>query len=458
MSAQGPSTRAERHVGRGLLATLVLRLPAVAVALVLGTAAGCDTSSPGDTPSQRPDGPQPVIDAIGANPNSTTGRDQPMVLTAVAHAPAGKKLEYNWTASDGILSATTGSSVSWKPETNDGRVTPGTITITLIVTAGAYSATATQDISVSNGGIATWGAGLPMLGNGIPIGSGITPTPGVGDSPAPSASSAGGATIAASPMPAIEPSGCGVSTLKPFWVMPGGAVYVAGHGFARAAHLSLNDVSLATLQASSNLVVGQVGSATVAAPDAVPVTITGCAGTPMTAGDVVVADLSDVGGAALPAGTGLLAEAQTVPAGTASVPDLTSMTPIGSFLAPNLNVPHHSLVAGLPSQNGPITRWFALRYRGQLNVTSAGTTRFKLAATDGARLYLDSKLVVDADVGTRATGVEADVDLTAGKHSLRVDYMAGASGTMGLQLTWTPPGAKAQVPVPASVLSPPFSP
>ncbi|MEV6304336.1 family 16 glycoside hydrolase [Actinoplanes sp. NPDC051861] len=95
---------------------------------------------------------------------------------------------------------------------------------------------------------------------------------------------------------------------------------------------------------------------------------------------------------------------------------------------------------------------FQSEVTGNLNISAAGTHQFRLTSDDGSRLVIDSALVIDHDGAHGATAKEGAVNLSAGYHSLRLDYFERGGGQQ-LTLEWRPPGASAFAVVPESALS-----
>lgn len=81
---------------------------------------------------------------------------------------------------------------------------------------------------------------------------------------------------------------------------------------------------------------------------------------------------------------------------------------------------------------------FALRFTGNLLIATSGSYKFFLSSDDGSRLYLDDKLVINHDSLHGMTTKTADVQLTAGPHSIIVTYYDNGGGD-GLQLQWAGP-------------------
>lgn len=87
---------------------------------------------------------------------------------------------------------------------------------------------------------------------------------------------------------------------------------------------------------------------------------------------------------------------------------------------------------------GPSDR-FAVKYTGELDASKAGSYTFFLNSDDGARLYIDGKLVVDNDGLHAATEKSATVTLTAGRHKVEVRYFE-QGGDAVVDLDWSGPG------------------
>jgi len=100
---------------------------------------------------------------------------------------------------------------------------------------------------------------------------------------------------------------------------------------------------------------------------------------------------------------------------------------------------------------------FMTEVTGQLNVEKAGAYRFRLISDDGAKLWIDNKLVIDHDGLHPAEAKDsAPVELTGGPHDLRILHFQGSGGA-DLRLEWRPAGAATDgfELVPAAVLSHP---
>ena len=93
-----------------------------------------------------------------------------------------------------------------------------------------------------------------------------------------------------------------------------------------------------------------------------------------------------------------------------------------------------------------------MQWTGSIEAPREGSYFFRVNADDGARLWLDGRVVGEGLVPDRPNMVEVSVNLTAGRHPIRVDYFQRGGGKV-LELWWTPPGGQHQV-VPPSALWP----
>jgi hypothetical protein len=81
--------------------------------------------------------------------------------------------------------------------------------------------------------------------------------------------------------------------------------------------------------------------------------------------------------------------------------------------------------------------FFGARWTGWVKAPTAGVYRINLHHDDGARLWIDGRLILDG-----WTGIQNDivpVDLAAGLHDLRIDYQQGGGPSLAA-LLWSPPG------------------
>lgn len=91
---------------------------------------------------------------------------------------------------------------------------------------------------------------------------------------------------------------------------------------------------------------------------------------------------------------------------------------------------------------------------GDLEVPEAGTYRFVLVSDDGSRLWLDDELVIDNWGFHGSVTRSAELELSEGRHRIRIDFFQGEGGS-DLIVLWQPPRLNIPEPLPASVLRPP---
>lgn len=95
---------------------------------------------------------------------------------------------------------------------------------------------------------------------------------------------------------------------------------------------------------------------------------------------------------------------------------------------------------------------FSVRWTGTLTVPTDGMYSFQVNADDGVRMWLDEQLVGESVVPDNVNLIQAQRELTAGPHSIRIDYFQRGGGK-ALELWWQPPNGALQ-PVPSRVLTP----
>jgi len=106
-----------------------------------------------------------------------------------------------------------------------------------------------------------------------------------------------------------------------------------------------------------------------------------------------------------------------------------------------------------PAQNFP-RQTFSVRWTRTICSFPGRPTMFYVTVDDGARLYIDSTLIIDAWREQATTSYQRSVDLTAGCHTIRLEYFQRA-GLALINMTWNPPDGQNPVqPVGGVVTSP----
>ncbi|NYT02119.1 MAG: hypothetical protein GKC10_05115 [Methanosarcinales archaeon] len=142
-----------------------------------------------------------------------------------------------------------------------------------------------------------------------------------------------------------------------------------------------------------------------------------------------------------------------IPEGTSSLPDFSTLTPVGEIYTKVLDVPQRSFDSGFPGVTDRF-EWFAIRYTGRFFVETTGDYAFRLVSDDGSRLFIDGTKIIDNDGIHSPISATGTVYLTRGEHRIEVDYFQGPRAYVALQLFWTPPGESEEVSEPAYVPSP----
>jgi hypothetical protein len=122
-----------------------------------------------------------------------------------------------------------------------------------------------------------------------------------------------------------------------------------------------------------------------------------------------------------------------VPVGAPRMPDFSTLQPQATTYTDHFNIP-------LTNSGGSLPPWpdrvegFGLEYKGSFTVAAPGTYDFALYCDDGAIVYVDGKMVVNNDGIHDPSRADGKVDLTAGSHTVRLDYYLGYRWTVQLQL------------------------
>lgn len=82
---------------------------------------------------------------------------------------------------------------------------------------------------------------------------------------------------------------------------------------------------------------------------------------------------------------------------------------------------------------------FGLRFRGLIEIGTAGTYRFATRSDDGSMLHVDRKVVVDNHGQHGMDEAKGEVFLAAGRHAFEVTYFEHL-GDEGLEVRWAGPG------------------
>jgi hypothetical protein len=124
---------------------------------------------------------------------------------------------------------------------------------------------------------------------------------------------------------------------------------------------------------------------------------------------------------------------------TTKLPDFHKLKPVGTIYATSLNIPPQDFRQGFPGVTKRF-EWFAIDYTGRFWIEQPGEYSFALTSDDGARLYIDERLVVDNDGEHPPREETGGIDLGKGVHQVRVSYFQGPRFQVALVLKVSPPG------------------
>lgn len=127
-----------------------------------------------------------------------------------------------------------------------------------------------------------------------------------------------------------------------------------------------------------------------------------------------------------------------IPESTMTFPDVSNMKPSALVYTDTLNIEARDFTEGVGGTNR--LEFYAIQYDGKFNVSKGGTYTFWLESSDGSKLYIDDKLVVDNDGRHVPVRKAATTELTPGAHTIRVDFFKAYRWVVALRLTVTPPG------------------
>lgn len=138
------------------------------------------------------------------------------------------------------------------------------------------------------------------------------------------------------------------------------------------------------------------------------------------------------------------------------MPNFDRLTPVYTFITPNLDVPKRDYTKGFPTpEMQTVVENFAIRFRGELAIDIPGLYYFGLYSDDGSKLYVDGKLIVDNDGIHAPKGEHGSITLLAGTYPVEIQYFQGPRESIALQWYYQPPiGAYSKASSKISVTTP----
>lgn len=122
--------------------------------------------------------------------------------------------------------------------------------------------------------------------------------------------------------------------------------------------------------------------------------------------------------------------------------DFGSLPAVGVFFIKDFNIAAQSWQNVIPGLMAPLSNrkeWYGISCSGSLSVSRSGSTLFNLMSDDGARFFVDGRLVVDNDGMHEPRSRSGIVDLTEGVHHFTLNYYQGPRVKIALQLSWERP-------------------
>ncbi|HUI57541.1 MAG TPA: PA14 domain-containing protein [Bryobacteraceae bacterium] len=119
--------------------------------------------------------------------------------------------------------------------------------------------------------------------------------------------------------------------------------------------------------------------------------------------------------------------------GEAWLPDFSRLRPVGAIYTTRLNVPPQDFSLGFPGVTNRF-EWFAIDYSGRFWIDKPGRYQFQLTSDDGAKLYIDDRVLINLD-GQHPPETETHpIQLDCGVHHIRVSYFQGPRFQVALLL------------------------
>jgi hypothetical protein len=122
-----------------------------------------------------------------------------------------------------------------------------------------------------------------------------------------------------------------------------------------------------------------------------------------------------------------------LPNPTHSQPDFSLFTPMATLFTDRIDIADRNFSEGFPGFPS-LTANFGLVYSGPLTVEKAGDYLFRIGSDDGSLLFIDDHLLINNAGDHGFHSVDGMAHLTAGVHTLRVEYYQGPPTELGLQL------------------------
>ena len=118
---------------------------------------------------------------------------------------------------------------------------------------------------------------------------------------------------------------------------------------------------------------------------------------------------------------------------TTRLPDFEKLRPAGVIYTASLDVASRDFMEGFPGVTERL-EFFAIDYSGRFWIEKPGVYLFVLASDDGARLWIDGRVLADNDGLHPEKIAFGRVKLAGGIHRIRVSYFQGPRYHVALRL------------------------
>lgn len=156
------------------------------------------------------------------------------------------------------------------------------------------------------------------------------------------------------------------------------------------------------------------------------------------AGIKIVKVDGDVAGCEEKGGPGLLCKVYNLPTTTKSVPDFSTMTPVGQFVTDKLDVTNRTSDNSFPyfpTALKTMKEWYGISCEGDLVAEETGTYTTDLTSDDGSNLYMDGALHISNDMQhSYKTITKTQARVKGQSYHFKVDYFQGPKTSIALEL------------------------
>jgi hypothetical protein len=142
--------------------------------------------------------------------------------------------------------------------------------------------------------------------------------------------------------------------------------------------------------------------------------------------------------------SGFRGEIYRIPNNTSKLPKFDKLKKIGTIYTNSFAVAPRDFKEGFPGVTDRL-EWFAIDYIGKFWIEHPGNYRFILTSDDGAKLYIDDRVVLDNDGAHPPQAVDGSMRLEGGIHNLQLEYFQGRRFHVALMLEIAPEGENPRI-------------